>query len=344
MNYEFITARFVRAGNSPNLREHAGRVPGSNFVCREQSCVPGSPSCVPGTVGNGHGREAGYTLAMFVMVIAVMSIAMGVAVQTVEFQMRREREAELIFRGKQFVEAIRLYKIKYGRYPMQLKEIYKAKPRVIRKKWKDPITDSENWGIIFLGQEGRQPGQQGRQLVGPGGPQSQFSSDGRPVAGSDTGSGRNRGTFGSGAGAVGTQPAYGSGGRNRGRGSSRSGSGGEAFGEPDIDPQTGLPRSSFGNVGADRKMGPIVGVHSTSTDEAIKIYEGHTTYAEWRFIYREQPQRGGRGGQVPGQRPGQPPVGYHPGDELGKDDDGKPIKLPPGGNQPPNPVPTIPRP
>ena len=45
-----------------------------------------------------------------VSTIAIMSIMMTVAVQTVEFQMRREREAELIFRGEQYVEAIRVFK------------------------------------------------------------------------------------------------------------------------------------------------------------------------------------------------------------------------------------------
>ena len=104
------------------------------------------------------GRESGYTLVIIVLTIAIMSIFMAVAVQTVEFQMRREREAELIFRGQQYVEAIRLYKAKYGRHPMQLKEIWEAKPKVIRKPWKDPITDSEDWGLIFLGQEGRRIG------------------------------------------------------------------------------------------------------------------------------------------------------------------------------------------
>jgi len=84
-------------------------------------------------------------------------------------------------------------------------------------------------------------------------------------------------------------------------------------------------------------MGPIVGVHSTSCDEAIKIYEGHTTYCEWRFIFREQPQRGGAGGQRPGTR--QP--GWHPGDEL-KPGDTRPGG-PPRGNRPPRPIRT-PRP
>jgi len=104
------------------------------------------------------GGEGGYTLVIVVLTVAIMSIMMAVAVQTVEFQMRREREAELIFRGEQYVEAIRLFKIKYGRNPMQLKELWEANPKVMRQKWKDPMTDSEEWGLIFLGQEGRRIG------------------------------------------------------------------------------------------------------------------------------------------------------------------------------------------
>jgi type II secretory pathway pseudopilin PulG len=104
-----------------------------------------------------HGnREAGYTMVLLIWALMLMSILMGVAVQTVTFQMQREREAELIFRGEQYVEAIRLYQQKYGRNPMQLKELWEAKPRVIRKKWKDPMTDSENWGLVFMGQAGHQ--------------------------------------------------------------------------------------------------------------------------------------------------------------------------------------------
>ncbi len=263
--------------------------------------------------GRRRRAEAGYTLVMFVMAIAVMSIAMGVAVQTVEFQMRREREAELIFRGEQFIEAVRLYKIKYGRYPMQLKEIYEAKPRVIRKRWKDPITDSENWGIVFLGQEGR-TGQQGRQLAGPGATSdSAFSDRGTlpngPTSdyGGNTGSGQGQGQ-----------------GRGTGLGPGQQGKG------------------PLGTGGV--KMGPIVGVHSTSCDEAIKIYEGRTTYCEWRFIFREQPQQGAAGGQRrPGQRPGQRI--YHPGEEdPARPGDPGSGGGPPGDNRPPPLIPSPTRP
>jgi type II secretory pathway pseudopilin PulG len=264
--------------------------------------------------GHGNGRERGYTLVIFVMAIAVMSIAMGVAVQTVEFQMRREREAELIFRGEQFIEAIRLYKVKYGRYPMQLKEIYEAKPRVVRKKWKDPITDSEKWGIIFLGQEGR-PGQQGRQRAGPGATGGSAFGDTNKLPNGPT------------------SKYDGNSGNRRGQGQG-TGTG------------LGVGQAGKGPLGTDGvKMGPIVGVHSTSCDEAIKIYEGRTTYCEWRFIYREQPQQGGAGGQTgrrSGKLPNQPeddlPFGV-PRDALKPPGSRDPGGSGPLGNRPPPVIP-----
>ena len=109
-------------------------------------------------IRNPKSRESGYTLVVLLMAIAVMAIMMGVALQTVQFQMQREREAELIFRGQQYVEGIRLYKKKYGRHPMRMKELWEANPRVLRQKWTDPINGTEEWGVVFLGQEGARAG------------------------------------------------------------------------------------------------------------------------------------------------------------------------------------------
>ncbi len=205
--------------------------------------------------------EAGFTLVMFVMVVAVMSIMMGVAVQSVSFQMQREREAELIFRGGQYVESIRLFRARYGRYPMRLKEIWEADPKVIRRPFKDPITDSESWGIVFLGQEGQVGGGRfdGQRDIGLGDP--------RPT-GTPEGGRRGRGQPGS---------------------------------EGDDGLPPGAQRDENGEI-----VGPIVGVHSTSCDDSIKIFEGRTTYCEWRFIFREdrQPGVGGRGGGGRGGRGG----------------------------------------
>ncbi|MGC8916404.1 MAG: prepilin-type N-terminal cleavage/methylation domain-containing protein [Thermoanaerobaculum sp.] len=100
------------------------------------------------------GAERGFTMVAVVVAMAVMAIMMGVAVQTVTFQRQREREEELIFRGNQYVEAIRLFRARNGRFPLTLKELAEAKPRVLRKVWVDPMTGQADWVPVFLGEEG----------------------------------------------------------------------------------------------------------------------------------------------------------------------------------------------
>jgi type II secretory pathway pseudopilin PulG len=194
--------------------------------------IPHSSFLIP------HSSEGGYTLAIFVMVIAVMAIMMAAAVEIVSFQARREKEAELIFRGQQYVEGIRLYRQKYGRYPMRMQELWEADPKVLRKKWTDPITGSEKWGVIFKGQEGR-------QVSGPPG---------------------------------GPQPT------------------------PTRTPVFERQREQEGE-----KVGPIVGVHSLSTETSIKVYEGRTQYDMWKFVLKDE----GRGPRGPGtsQTPSVEPTG-----------------------------------
>ena len=208
------------ADSSPGrLQGRVGGIPHSSFL------IPNS-------------SEEGYTLVVFVMIIAVMAIMMAVAVEIVSFQAQREREAELIFRGQQYVEGIRLYKQKYGRNPMRMKELWEANPRVLRQKWKDPITDSEEWGLVFLGQEGR-------ELTVPGG----------------------------------------RGGRRR----------------PTPTRTPVFEREREGGDGGE-KVGPIIGVHSLSTDQSIKIYEGRTQYDEWKFVLKDveqQPPRPPRDDRLP---------------------------------------------
>jgi type II secretory pathway pseudopilin PulG len=95
-----------------------------------------------------------------VVVMALMAIALTVAVQTATFHRRRENELELIFRGRQFAEGVRLFRARNGRLPMSLEELVKAKPRAMRKAWKDPVTGKFDWVPVFMGQGG--------QLVGTG--------------------------------------------------------------------------------------------------------------------------------------------------------------------------------
>ena len=73
----------------------------------------------------------------------------------------------------------------------------------------------------------------------------------------------------------------------------------------------------FGIAGSEEegeKVGPIIGVHSLSTDTSIKIYEGRTQYNVWKFVFLEPEgaNQGGAGGQDPDTPWGQVPTPVRP--------------------------------
>lgn len=96
----------------------------------------------------------GYTLVQVLVFTTLIMIGLTVVFQSWTNLIQREKEEELIFRGLQYVEGIRVFQLRYGRLPMKLEELIKSepgRPRCIRKLWKDPITNSEKWGLIFQG-------------------------------------------------------------------------------------------------------------------------------------------------------------------------------------------------
>ena len=93
-------------------------------------------------------KNKGYALIALMILISVMSILLLVAVPVWQTIVQREKEEELIFRGKQYVEAIRIYQLKHpGAFPRSLKELYKEK--CIRKLYSDPMTEHGKWYVIL---------------------------------------------------------------------------------------------------------------------------------------------------------------------------------------------------
>ena len=81
---------------------------------------------------------------MLILAILIMGVAPSLA--TI---MKREREQELLFRGKQYARAIALFQRRYGRFPNELKELYENRPRTIRKLFKEPICNCKDWHVIY---------------------------------------------------------------------------------------------------------------------------------------------------------------------------------------------------
>jgi type II secretory pathway pseudopilin PulG len=90
----------------------------------------------------------GYTLVALIVGMTVMTILIAAVLPLASTQAQRDKEAELIFRGFQYAEGIRNFRRRYGRYPNTLKEMFEMRPRTLRKLWKDPMTNSEKWGLI----------------------------------------------------------------------------------------------------------------------------------------------------------------------------------------------------
>jgi type II secretory pathway pseudopilin PulG len=119
---------------------------------------------------------------MLMIVITIMSLGLMVAVPVWQTQIQRENEEELIFRGNQYVEAVRIFQQKNpGRFPKTLDQLMKEK--CLRRLYKDPMTPGGEWNIIVsqegMGGMGRQTSiqprrsasldiSQGRNQTGPG--------------------------------------------------------------------------------------------------------------------------------------------------------------------------------
>lgn len=103
--------------------------------------------------------DAGYNLVVLAVAITVLNILVAKALPLWSHVIQREKEEELIFRGLQYAEAIRLFEGRAQRLPTRLEELIEVKPRCIRQLWKNPMTEDGSWGLIFQDQP-TQPGQQ----------------------------------------------------------------------------------------------------------------------------------------------------------------------------------------
>lgn len=123
----------------------------------------------------GQGGQRGYAMAALLVSVSIMAIVMSALLPVWKQQARREKEAELAFRGEQWARAIYLFTTKNGgQYPPNLDVLVQG--RYIRKKFKDPMTADGEWQPLFLGQQPQQPG------PARGGPAG-GSTGGGPVSG-----------------------------------------------------------------------------------------------------------------------------------------------------------------
>jgi type II secretory pathway pseudopilin PulG len=101
-------------------------------------------------------------MAALLVSLAVMAVLMSVALPVWRHDAQREKEEELVWRGQQYVRAIRLYQTKNQVLPPSIDVLVQG--RYIRKKFMDPITGED---FVPIPAAGSIPGQ-GGQTVGGG--------------------------------------------------------------------------------------------------------------------------------------------------------------------------------
>lgn len=193
--------------------------------------------------------ESGFTLVGVVVAMAIIVILLAAVGPTVATIIERDREKELIFRGKQYARAVLAFQKRYGRFPNELKELSKVKPRSIRKLWKDPMCNCDDWQIIIAGSPEAAPM---GMAPPPGGSGPGFNRTPRP----------GQTTPGFGSDLTPTPPFLGGG------------------GSASVTP---TPSSSFGPA-TGQPVGPIIGVRTKVRRKTIFDWRGRSYTDEWRFI------------------------------------------------------------
>jgi type II secretory pathway pseudopilin PulG len=110
--------------------------------------------------------EAGYNLVVMMILVTLLNVAVAASLPLWSTAIQRDKEEELISRGMQYVEAIRVFQTRYQRFPVRLEELLEIKPRSIRQLWKDPMTEDGKWGLIFQGQGAPLIPQPGANMAG----------------------------------------------------------------------------------------------------------------------------------------------------------------------------------
>src|SRR5579862_3120563 len=105
---------------------------------------------------NARTAESGYTLLFVVFLVAITLISTAIVVPNMLTQGRREKEAEMIWRGHQYERGIRRYMQKFGKYPTSVDDLVKPTNgiRYMRQAYKDPTSPDGKWRFIYVSPTG----------------------------------------------------------------------------------------------------------------------------------------------------------------------------------------------
>ena len=244
--------------------------------------------------------EQGYILLTLMLFVALLAIASLAWIQKVDFEIKRDREEELIHRGVQYSRALRHYVKKFGHYPARIEDLESTNNvHYLRKRYKDPIT-GKDFKFLRMNdiQSSFNPG--AASGMAPGNP-------GSPIQGGAPGALNMSNNVGQAGPGPSSNPG--------GPGPSSNPGGPQDQNQPDAaesqdsdqsaqkgDRPTNAPQGPGGlgnQPGSPNANGqsfgglPIVGVVSTSKNKSIRVFNKKDHYNQWQFIYDPSTDRGG---------------------------------------------------
>jgi type II secretory pathway pseudopilin PulG len=227
-------------------------------------------------------KESGYILLAVMLVLMIMLIALSVEAPRIAQQIKREKEEELVHRGKDYATAIKRFVHKSGgQYPTSIEQLENTNHvRFLRKKYVDPMTGESEWKMVHVGEAQIKIPAPNPGLAGGGGQNPGLG--GTSAGGTSTGGTSTGGTSTGGTGTGGT----GTGGTSTG--GTGTGTGGTGLANT-------LTTTNIGN-GQTIGGGQIIGVASTKKAQSIKEFNEKDHYDEWYFVYDLRLEQSGGSG------------------------------------------------
>ena len=233
-------------------------------------------------------RERGYILLTLMLFVAILAIGATAWIEKIDFQIKRDREEELIHRGVQYSRAVRRYFKKFGRYPTRIEQLESSNDiRFLRQRYKDPITGKDFKPLHMT--DVRLSFNPGAASGLPPGPDANVSaSQPAPLGALNT-----------------TTPAPGDPGAGAILQKPQAPQGAE---QGDAAQATQAPQSNNGALSQIQRpgateLGPggaqvfgggaIIGVASSSKFKTIREFNKKDHYNQWQFIYDPSTDRGG---------------------------------------------------
>ncbi len=239
--------------------------------------------------------QGGYAMLMVIFLTTLLLLGAIAAAPYVRTERQREKEQEMIWRGKQYVRGIKLYYRKTGRFPTSVDDLTKPKLgslRFMRQAYKDPMNKADGaWRFIYVGPSG--------QLVGSLKPPQTFQMPGVNGGQPGTPAGANpqqTPNFGaSGFGPSPTQPGsqqgapgqQGGAANQSGANTGQPGSGTQTASGNATTPDDAANATPSGMVNSDSPLmgGNIIGVGSKINKRSVMIYDKAKNYRLFEFVW-----------------------------------------------------------